>query len=511
MDLFFLLFILVTISIALLLKQRGTRRRLPPSPPTIPILGNLLWLTKPFSQMEPMLHRLRAKYGPVFTLYVGSRPVVFIMDGKHVHRSLIANSEAFAHRPLPLTTSVLINSNLRSINNTPYGSLWRILRRNIASEVIHPSKASMSSTHVQRMALDILLKSLRKEAEANGGVVVPVHSIELCIAFLMSSLCFGVTLDEQVVDRIKNVQHELLSIVHIHFALNLLPKVALLLSWRRLGKLKQLRRAQDELFIPLIRARKELLAVQQSEQKDLMMISYVDSLLKLRVEDGAVGNTRALREEEIVSFCSEFLDASIWSSSKVLEWITARMVKHQDIQEKLKKEIRGVMGDKKRLVDLDELQRMPYVKAVIFEALRRHPPAHFLIPHAVKEDVMMDEYLIPNGSVVNFMVTSIGLDGRTWEEPLEFRPERFMPGGEGEEVDVTCGKREIKMMPFGAGRRMCPGLDMAVLQIQYLLVNLINEIDLKAVDGLEVDFSDDAEIFVSMKNPCHARIAVSPA
>ncbi|KAJ0968173.1 hypothetical protein J5N97_025090 [Dioscorea zingiberensis] len=248
------------------------------------------------------------------------------------------------------------------------------------------------------------------------------------------------------------------------------------------------------------------------------MISYVDSLLKLRVPvDGVTGTTtsvRELSEEDIVSFCSEFLDASIWPACAALEWIMARLVKHQDIQEKLKKEIRSVMGDKKRLVDMDELQRMPYLKAVIFEALRRHSPAHFLIPHRVKEDVMImaddHEYLIPKGAVVNYLVTSVGLDASVWEEPLEFRPERFMPGGEGEEVDLNCGKREIKMMPFGAGRRISPLPDMAVLQLQYLVANFVNEIiELKAVEGMEVDLSDKAELFVAMKNPLHARIILN--
>ncbi|XP_039134141.1 cytochrome P450 89A2-like [Dioscorea cayenensis subsp. rotundata] len=501
-----LIFIFVTISFSLLLnrRERIRRIRLPPSPPTIPLLGNLLWLTKPFSQLEPTLHHLRAKYGPIFTLYVGARPVIFIMDGDHIHRSLVENGEVFADRPRPVLGSDL-NTNLHSINNTPYGSLWRLLRRNLASEVIHPCKATTkSSTHVHRMALNILLNRLKNESKANGGVVIPIHSIKNSLSFLMISLCFGIVkLDEQMVKQIQNVQWQLLFLVDKHFALNLMPKVALLLFLGSLRTLKQLRRAQKELLIPLIRARKQL-AIHKRDQRHV--ISYVDSLLELRVPNG-VGNVRELSEEDIVSFCSEFLDASIWSTCAGLEWIMASLVKHQDVQKNLKQEINGVVGDEKREIHMDELQRMPYLKAVIFEALRRHPPAHFLIPHRVKQDVLVDEYLIPKDAVMNCLVTGMGLDGRVWEEPLEFKPERFMAGGEGEGVDVQCGKSEIKMMPFGTGRRMCPGLDMAMIQLQYFVANLVNEMEFKEVEGMEVDLSEKAELFVPMKNPFHAQIS----
>ncbi|KAJ0968191.1 hypothetical protein J5N97_025108 [Dioscorea zingiberensis] len=142
------------------------------------------------------------------------------------------------------------------------------------------------------MALDILLKSLKKEAEANGGVVVRVHSIQHSVSFLMTALCFGVALEEDVVDKIKNVQVGLLSIVDNRYALNLWPKVALL-AHCKVTKLKQLRRAQEDLLIPIIRARKTL-AAQKSEQIGLM-ISYVDSLLKLRVPvDGVTGTTTTI-------------------------------------------------------------------------------------------------------------------------------------------------------------------------------------------------------------------------
>ncbi|KAM0934548.1 putative cytochrome P450 [Dioscorea sansibarensis] len=494
-----LLFLLVTISVALLINQRERReRRLPPNPPRIPILGNLLWLTKPFSQLEPTLHHLRSKYGPIFTLYVGSRPVIFIMDGDLACRSLIRSGEVFADRPPPLSTSAL-NPNLHSINNTSYGHLWRLLRRNLVLEVIHPLKSKKLSAHIQRLALDILLKRLKNEAKDNGGVVIPVHSIQHCLSFFMSSLCFGVTQEEKVVDRIKSMQLELLAVLENHFVFGLLPKAALLLYWRRLGKLKQLRRAHEELLIPIIRARKQI-------EKNTDMISYVDSLLKLKLPADSAGNVRDLSEEDIVNFISEFLDAGIWSSAATLEWIMANVVKHQDIQEKLRKEIRSVVGDKRRLIEEDETQRMPYLKAVIFEALRRHPPTHLLIPHSVKEDVIVDQYLIPKGTAVNYSVTSIGLDGRVWEDPLEFRPERFMTGGEGDGLDVNCGKRDVKMMPFGAGRRICPCSNMAVLLLQFLVANLVNEIELKAVEGIEIDLAANGEIFAAMKNPLHVRI-----
>ncbi|KAM0934549.1 putative cytochrome P450 [Dioscorea sansibarensis] len=492
-----LLVIFVTLSFALL-NQRERRRRLPPSPPTIPILGNPLWVTKPFSHVEPTLHHLRAKYGPIFTLYVGSRPVIFIMDGDLARRSLMQSGEVFADQPPPLSTSAL-NHNLHCINSTSYGHIWRLLRRNLVTEVIHPSKSTKSRAHAQRMALDILLKRLKNEAEANGGVVVPVHSIRHCVTFLMTSLCFGVTLEEKVVDRIKNMQLELLAVLENHFVFGLLPKAALLLFLRRWGKLKQLRRAHEELLISIIRARKQI-------EKNTDMISYVDSLLKLKLPADSAGNVRELSEDDIVNFISEFLDASISPAAAALEWMMANFVKHQDIQEKLRKEIRSVVGGKKRQIGEDETQRMPYLKAVIFEALRLHSPAHFLIPHSVKEDVIMDEYLIPKGTVVNYSVTSIGLDGRVWEDPLDFRPERFMAGGEGEGVDLNCGKRDIKMMPFGAGRRICPGLDMVVPLLQYMVANLVNEIELKAVEGMEMDLACNSELFSAMKNPLRARI-----
>ncbi|WJX22116.1 hypothetical protein P8452_11453 [Trifolium repens] len=111
----------------------------------------------------------------------------------------------------------------------------------------------------------------------------------------------------------------------------------------------------------------------------------------------------------------------------------------------------------------EDLHKFPYLKCVILEGLRRHPPGHFLLPHAVTEDVVLNGYLVPKTGVVNFLEAEIGWDSRVWEDPMEFKPERFL---KNKTFDIT-GKKEIKMMLFGAGRRICPEYTLALLHLEY--------------------------------------------
>ncbi|WCJ27747.1 Cytochrome P450 superfamily protein [Euphorbia peplus] len=120
---------------------------------------------------------------------------------------------------------------------------------------------------------------------------------------------------------------------------------------------------------------------------------------------------------------------------------------------------------------------MPYLKAIILEGLRRHPPSYVLLPHSVTEDVVLGNYLVPKNDNIYFMAADMGWDPKVWEDPMAFKPERFM----GKEVDIT-GTKEIKMIPFGAGRRICPGYSFAILHLEYFVANLIWKYEWKAVN-----------------------------
>lgn len=144
---------------------------------------------------------------------------------------------------------------------------------------------------------------------------------------------------------------------------------------------------------------------------------------------------------------------------------------------------------------------------MILESLRRHPPAHFVLQHAVTEDVVLNGCLVPKNGMFNFMVLEMGWDSAVWEDPMEFKLESFLSNGEkgGKAFDIT-GTREIKMMPFGAGRRICPGLALAMLHLEYFVENLVWQFEWTAADGDDIDLSEKQEFTTVMKYPLKAHI-----
>ncbi|XP_077243060.1 cytochrome P450 89A2-like [Tasmannia lanceolata] len=224
---------------------------------------------------------------------------------------------------------------------------------------------------------------------------------------------------------------------------------------------------------------------------------YVDSLLALEIpEEGG----RKLNDGELVTLSMELHTAGAGTTVNTLHWFMANMVKYPEVQRKMWEEIKGVVREEEDIVREEDLQRMPYIKAVVMEGLRRHPPGHFLVPHAVSEDVSIAGYVIPKGTTVLFSVKDAGLDGDVWKDPLEFRRERFL---EGEKVDIT-GSRETKMMPFGARRRICPAVSLSILHLEYFAANMVREFEWKAADGEVVDFAETFALTRSIKNPFRA-------
>jgi len=514
METWFLILISLCISVLLnrLILAKKTQQ-LPPGPFIVPILGRIQWLRRSFSELEPIIRNLHATHGPIITLHIGSRPAIFVANRGLAHKALVQNGAVFADRPPALPISKIISSNQHNISSASYGSTWRILRRNLTSEILHPSRVK-SYSRARKWVLDILMSRLISHSTTESGNVNPVVLIDhfqyamFCLLVLM---CFGDKLSEAQIKEIEVAQRRMLLSFRRFNILNIWPTLGKIIFRKRWDDFWTLRRSQDALLMPLIEARKRVKQERVSKAKedvdtdDEFVVSYVDTLLDLELPE----EKRKLDDGEMISLCSEFLNAGTDTTSTALQWIMANLVKYPHVQERVLAEIEGVVvGDGERKVKEEDLHKLPYLKAVVLEGLRRHPPGHFVLPHAVTEDVVLDGYLVPKNASLNFMVADMGWDPKVWEDPMAFKPERFLSGGDGggEVFDIT-GNREIKMMPFGAGRRICPASGLAMLHLEYFVANLVWNFNWKAVDGDEIDLSEKQEFTMVMKYPLKAHLS----
>ncbi|XP_020114922.1 cytochrome P450 89A2-like [Ananas comosus] len=504
----FILMLVMTFFISSLLQTPPRRHKtaslpLPPGLQPLSVLGTFFALFRRSEfDVEPLLRRLHSRHGPVvsFRLLSFPRPPIFVSDRVLAHRALVGRGATFADRPSAIDPGLIISSNRHNVTGAPYGPVWRALRRNLATKVLHPSQLRVYSP-ARRQVLDVLLKDLETKSSGGAAAVVVMESFRFAVFSLLAFMCFGERLDDEKIRRIASLQRELLSNFVSFSVFAVYPKITKLLFRSRWKKLLDFRSKQEETYVPLIDARRNLL-LRRQRSEDGFVYSYVDSLVDLEIpEDGG----RKLKDGEIVSLCSEFLSAGTDTTATALQWIMANLVKRPDIQTKLYEEIERVV-EKDAVVREEDLQWMPYLKAVVLEGLRRHPPGHFVLPHTVTEEVEFEGYRIPKGAVVTFSVAEIGWDGAVWTEPMEFRPERFLEGGEGEGVDIT-GVQEIRMMPFGVGRRICPAMGLALLHLEYFVANLVKEFEwMPAADGEEIDLTEKVEFTVVMKTPLKARI-----
>ncbi|KAK6232602.1 hypothetical protein SCA6_002675 [Theobroma cacao] len=364
----------------LLFTTRKPSYSLPPGSSTFPIIHNFLWLRKSSSQLEHSLRSIHAKFGPIVTLWIGFRPAIFIADRALAHQALIQNGAAFANRPKPLVTNKSFN-----ISSAFYGPMWRLLRRNLTYEILHPSRMK-SYSHARNWS-----------QYKSGDPVYVLKHFQYAMFCLLVLMCFGDKLESKQIKRIEDVHRGLLLNIGRFNILNVWPRVTKIIFHKRWKELLQVRRKQGEVLIPLIRSR------------------------------------RNIREE---------------NSSKV------------------KQEKDG----------------------------NASPSCTFSTTSRVTEDVVLNGCLVPKNGTLNFMVAEIGWDSTVWEDPMAFKPERFLSSHEkgGEAFDIT-GSREIKMMPFGVGRRICPGLALAMLHLEYFVANLVWQFEWTAVHGDDVDLSERQE------------------
>ncbi|KAF5450591.1 hypothetical protein F2P56_030926 [Juglans regia] len=150
-------------------KKNVSQGNLPPGPPTLPFIGNLHLLPKSMVDLRSVMYDLSQKYGPILTVYLGSEPLIFITSYTLAHQVLVRHGATFANRPAVVPVSSVLSNNHKDIGGSPFGPSWKALRRNLLSEVLHPTSLKSYSVERKRV-LDSLLKGLHESSKLNQPV-----------------------------------------------------------------------------------------------------------------------------------------------------------------------------------------------------------------------------------------------------------------------------------------------------------------------------------------------------
>ncbi|KEH29143.1 putative costunolide synthase [Medicago truncatula] len=177
------------------------------------------------------------------------------------------------------------------------------------------------------------------------------------------------------------------------------------------------------------------------------------------------------------------LVAATDTTSATSVWAMTALIKNPRVMRKVQEEIRN-LGGKKDFLDEDDIQNSLYLKAVIKETLRLYLPAPLLVPRESRETCIINGYNIPAQTILYVNVWAIQRDPNTWKNPEEFYPERFI------ESSINFIGHDFELIPFGAGRRICPGMSMAVASLELILANLLYSFDWKLPQGLEKEDID---------------------
>ncbi|XP_077230005.1 cytochrome P450 77A3-like [Tasmannia lanceolata] len=486
-------------------KTKPNQLNLPPGPPGWPIVGNLLQVAR---SEKPFIHFVRdiiPKYGPIFTLKMGTRTLIIVSSAELAHEALVVNGQIFASRPSENPTRYIFSCNKFTVNAAIYGPVWRSLRRNMVSGMLSSTRVREFYS-LRNSSMDRLIDRLRVEAklstrtesthsESTHGVVWVLANARFAVFCILLSMCFGIDMDEETILNVDRVLKRVLIALSPRID-DFLPLLSPLFAKYR-KQAKEVREEQIRTILPLINSRKAELKDPLSLMKS-SSFAYLDTLFDLKIE----GRKSAPTDPELVTLCSEFLNGGTDTTATAIEWGIARLIENPNIQSKLYQDIVTVVGNKK--VEENDVEKMIYLNAFTKELLRKHPPTYFLLSHAAIQPTTLGGYDIPADTNVEFYTPPISEDPKLWNDADMFNPDRFVSGEE--EADIT-GVTGVKMMPFGVGRRICPGLAMATLHINLMIARLVQEFEWGPYPPQStLDFTEKFEFTVVMEKPLQAVI-----
>ncbi|CAN1311341.1 Cytochrome P450 71D11 (Fragment) [Linum perenne] len=442
---------LILFTILIKSKPRSPNPPPPPGPWKFPIIGHIHHLagtTLPH-------HRLRdlsQTHGPVMLLRLG--------EISHV---IISSADA-----------------ANDLAHAAYGDFWRHIRKLCTTELLSPKRVGSFRPIREEEGMNFV----RRIAASAGSTVNLSRMVFLLTYGVTSRIAFGKGCKVQDDEYVPAVEEIMAAAVGFGVA-DLFPSVTWLQRMSGMkAKLERLHGVQDKLLESIIAEHRG----KDDENRGIETEDLVDALLNLQRDNGDNQIGFSLTNDNIKAVIGDVFIAGSETSSTTIEWAISELIKNPTAMKKAQNEVRTVFGKKGR-VDEGGLHELSYLKLVIKETLRLHTPAPLLVPRESREECEVGGYQIPAKATILVNAWAIARDPGTWDEPEVFRPERFLDGM------IDYKGTNFEYLPFGAGRRMCPGITFGIANTELPLANLLFYFDWKLPGDRRMESLDMEESF----------------
>ncbi|NP_001296629.2 isoflavone synthase precursor [Cicer arietinum] len=459
----------------------------PPSPkPRLPFVGHLHLLDHPL--LHQSLIRLGERYGPLYSLYFGSMPTI-VASTPDLFKLFLQTHEAVSFNTRFQTSAIRRLTYDNSVAMVPFAPYWKFIRKLIMNDLLNATTVNklrpLRSQEIRKV-LNVMAKSAQTQE--------PLNVTEELLKWTNSTIS-RMMLGEA--EEIRDIARDVLKIFGEYSLTDFIWPLKKLKVGKYEKKIEEIFNRFDPVIEKVIKKRQDVRRRRKERNGELeegeQSVVFLDTLL-----DFAEDETMEIKitKEQIKGLVVDFFSAGTDSTAVATDWCLSELINNPRVMKKAREEVDSVVG-KDRLVDESDIQNLPYIRAVVKETFRMHPPLP-VVKRKCTEECEINGYVIPEGALVLFNVWAVGRDPKYWDRPLEFRPERFLENaGEGDAGSIDLRGQHFQLLPFGSGRRMCPGVNLATAGMATLLSSVLQCFELQ-VAGPNGQILKGADAKVSM-------------
>nr|BAM68809.1 putative CYP71AV1 ortholog [Artemisia afra] len=449
-------------------RSKSTKNSLP-EPWRLPIIGHMHHLIGTIPHRGVM--DLARKYGSLMHLQLGEVSTIVVSSPKWAKEILTTYDITFANRPETLTGEIVAYHNT-DIVLAPYGEYWRQLRKLCTLELLSIKKVKSFQSLREEECWNLVQEI---KASGSGRPFNLSENVFKLIATILSRAAFGKGIKDQ--KEFTEIVKEILRQTGGFDVADIFPSKKFLhhLSGKR-ARLTSIHQKLDNLINNLVAEHTVTTSNKTNE-------TLLDVLLRLK--DSA---EFPLTSDNVKAIILDMFGAGTDTSSATIEWAISELIKCPRAMEKVQAELRKALNGKEKIHE-EDIQELSYLNLVIKETLRLHPPLPLVMPRECRQPVNLAGYNIPNKTKLIVNVFAINRDPEYWKDAETFIPERF------ENSSATVMGAEYEYLPFGAGRRMCPGAALGLANVQLPLANILYHFNWKLPNGASHDQIDMTESF----------------